>query len=128
KVIGDNSAQLFWVGKLERKTTDAGDAGNGFIERIDDFGHAPDIGFGGGDNKGVSTFIGAHLRVSAQQRLQIGRQLADVGVAHRDNLSDHLVAGGNGVDIGPLLDRNVPFLGLIKAYNSQGAAIADGGV
>ena len=123
--ILDHRRQFLRIREAKRENMNGRGAGNGLIERINDLGHPPDIGFGGRQEQGVGAFIGAHLGVGAEQRLQVGRQLGSVGVTNRDDLCHHLVGLGNLPSVSSLFDGNIPFLSFFPTHDRQRSAIAN---
>ena len=65
--------------------------GDGGIERLDDFGHAPHVGLGIGQDDRIAGIIGADRRAVGEERAQVIDQFRHVRVADRQNLGHDVI-------------------------------------
>jgi hypothetical protein len=124
----DGGGQGGGIGVTQRKNAYRRDAGDGSVQGFDDLHNSPDIGLGIGQDQRITAFIRRERGIRRKQRLQVFGHLGGVGVANRNNLSDHLVGFGNVIRVIAGPDGNIPLSGLIPVDDPQGAPVAQSGV
>ena len=128
KDILDDFLQFLCVGELKREDPNCGNAGDGGVQRGDDSGDALDAGLAVGEDEGVATFVCGERGFFCEQRLKVLNQLHGVGVAHGNDLRDHLIGGGNLLRIRSFFDGKRVFAGLALIDNFEDAPVSNGGV